>query len=78
MNHFDVTDLSDVQILGVVLALGLVALAILFGLGTGITYYASCQEAEIYNKLNNTSWTCSDFFWSGSQINNSTSTIHLK
>lgn len=41
-------------------------------------YYASCREAEIYNRLNGTSYTCSDFFWASDQINSSTKTIKVK
>jgi len=41
----------------------------------GMMVYGSCREAQIYNKLNGTTFTCSDFFWAGDQINNGTLTI---
>jgi len=41
-------------------------------------YYASCRESVVFNKLNNTDFTCSDFFWASNQINSNTQTIKLK
>lgn len=41
-------------------------------------YYASCRESAVFNKLNNTDFTCSDFFWASNQINSNTQTIKLK
>ena len=43
-----------------------------------IDYYSSCQEAIIFNELNQTEYTCKDFFWAREQINSSTQTIKLK
>ena len=40
-------------------------------------YYSSCREARVYNMQNNTTYTCSDFFWAGEQINSQTQTIRL-
>jgi hypothetical protein len=40
-------------------------------------YFSSCQEARIYNQLNGTNYTCSDFFWAGDQINSQSQTIKL-
>jgi uncharacterized membrane protein len=50
--------------------------AALCALGVSIDYYASCWKADIFNKMNNTSWSCWDFYWAGSQINNQTITVH--
>ena len=40
-------------------------------------YYSSCREAKIYNQQNETNYSCSDFFWAGSQINLQSQTIRL-
>lgn len=40
-------------------------------------YYSSCKEAKIFNNQNGTTWTCSDFFWAGKQINSQTQSINL-
>lgn len=42
-----------------------------------IGWYSSCKEAEVYNKINGTSFTCSDFFWAAGQINTQSQTIKL-
>lgn len=46
--------------------------SVLFG------YYRACKEAGVFNKINSTEYTCSDFFWASKQINNNTQTIKLK
>lgn len=43
-----------------------------------VSYYSSCKQAKVYNKINNTEFTCSDFFWASQQINSQTQTINLK
>lgn len=62
-----------------------IILVLLLTLGGGIaailvpiSWHQSCRQAEIYNRLNGTGWTCSDFFWAGDQINSSSSTVQLK
>ena len=40
-------------------------------------YISSCKQANVYNTKNQTSYSCSDFFWAGSQINSQTQTINL-
>lgn len=51
-------------------------IAVLCAMGFGLDYYVSCHKAEIFNRLHQTAWTCSDFFWAGDQINSQTITIH--
>ena len=41
-------------------------------------YYSSCEEVRIFNKLNQTEYTCLDFVYAREQINNNTQTIKLK
>ena len=43
-----------------------------------LDYYSSCQKAIIFNELNQTEYTCQDFFWAGDQINSNTQIIKLK
>ena len=43
----------------------------------GLTWFQSCRQADVYNRINNTSWSCSDFFWAGKQINSQNQTIKL-
>jgi len=50
----------------------------LFGIISIPTYYGSCKQADVYNKQNKTSYTCSDFFWADNQINQQVQTINLK
>jgi hypothetical protein len=52
-------------------------LSLIFGTIATIHYKSSCVAAKIYNPKHNTNYTCSDFFWAGEQINQSTSTINL-
>lgn len=40
-------------------------------------WVSSCKSAQIYNRINNTSFSCSDFFWASAQINSQTQTIKL-
>lgn len=41
-------------------------------------WYGSCVQASVYNKINNSSFTCSDFFWASEQINSNTQTFKIK
>ncbi len=62
------------------LALGLLILIILFII-VGIpfiAYYSACREASIYNKRNETNYSCSDFFWAKDQINQGTRSLELE
>lgn len=43
-----------------------------------LAYYSSCRQAEVFNSTNNTTYSCSDFFWASNQINNNTQTLKLK
>lgn len=43
-----------------------------------VVWKSACVKAGIYNKINNTTYTCSDFFWAHDQINSNTQTIKLK
>lgn len=56
---------------GVVVAV----IATVIGIGIGASYYAACRQAEMFNQINGTEWTCSDFFWAGEQINSQTITV---
>ena len=40
-------------------------------------WFSSCRSARIYNQRNNASYTCSDFFWAGDQVNSQSQTIKL-
>jgi len=42
------------------------------------SYYSSCKQANVFNGINNTTYSCSDFFWASNQINTNTQTIKLK
>jgi len=42
-----------------------------------LSYISSCKQVNVYNTKNQTSYSCSDFFWAGSQINSQTQTINL-
>ncbi len=43
-----------------------------------VDYYSSCREAKIFNAQNQTNYTCSDFFWAQTQINQQIQTIKLQ
>lgn len=55
----------------------MIIIAVLFLL-IGIPYFVSCKEAGVFNKINGTNYSCSDFFWAREQINTQTQTIKLK
>jgi len=52
-----------------------VFVGVVVGVVVGVAYYGSCREAAIFNQLNGTSWTCSDFMWASDQINSQTITV---
>lgn len=41
-------------------------------------WISSCHQAKLFNLKNNTSYTCSDFFWASEQINTQIQTIKLE
>lgn len=41
------------------------------------SFFSSCYSAKVYNKINNTTWTCTDFFFAANQINSNTQTLKL-
>lgn len=45
---------------------------------TFILIFSNHRKAEIYNQINETNYTMSDFFWAEDQINSQTQTINLK
>lgn len=55
-----------------VAALGLITAVIV-----GLAFYSAGREAAIYNNINGTTWTASDFFWAGRQINAGTGTVNV-
>lgn len=62
----------------VLIILIMVALTIIIGTPlVMVGHYQSCREAETYNKINGTNWSCSDFFWSSRQINTNTRTVKI-
>lgn len=61
-----ITDIDDVSRLVDLIWLGLF---ILFLMSIPfIFYYSTCKRAEVLNQLNNTSYTCSQFFWAEDYI----------
>ena len=56
--------------------IGIFAFCVITGVSIG--WKSACVSADIYNRQNNTSWTCDDFFWAGTQINSSSQTIKIK
>lgn len=44
---------------------------------TLLFYYSACQQAAMYDRLHGATFSCSDFFWAGDQINSRTQTIEL-
>jgi len=42
-----------------------------------ILLFSHHKEAEMYNSLNGTNYTMSDFLWAGDQINSQSQTIKL-
>lgn len=73
--------MSDFFIEKVLLALGLLLIIVTIGGLLSlpfVIYKSSCVSAKLYNSQNNTSYTCSDFFWASEQINSQTQTIKIK
>ena len=50
----------------------------IFILSITADYFSSCKKASVYNVINKTNYSCSDFFWAGDQINSQTQTIKIK
>jgi hypothetical protein len=67
--------MSDGLVIFLIVFVSALLVSALIGVGVGIDYYISCRQAEMFNQLNGTTWTCSDFFWVGDQINSRTITI---
>jgi len=67
-----------IKIFGEFTVCAIIVLAIIFGTLSIPFYYGSCRSAEIYNKTNNTDYTCSDFFWASKQINSNSQTLKIK
>ena len=51
---------------------------IFFATITIFCIYGASKQAKIYNIINNTNFTTSDFFWASEQINTQSQTINLK
>lgn len=75
MNKKQYTDIIDIFI---ILASVVLAIITLLSPFIAIAYYSSCQEAKIFNELNQTEYTCQDFFWAKDQINTQVQTIRLE
>lgn len=74
MNKKQYIDIIDIFIILASVVLAIITLSPFIA----IVYYSSCQEAKIFNELNQTEYTCQDFFWAKDQINSSTQIIKLK
>lgn len=68
---------SDIKEFGEMALLYIVLVIILLALIAIPSFFISCKQAEIYNKRNNTNYTCSDFFWAEDQINKQTQQIEI-
>ncbi len=66
----------DKASMGIIIYLAVIIGAIIF-VPFGV-YYSSCRKAEVYNKIEETDFTCSDFFWAESQIRSNSQLIELK
>ena len=71
---YDDYSLSGIGVVVLVSSLFILMMGLVFGAG----YKSACVRASIYNKQNQTEYTCSDFFWAESQINSQTQTIKIK
>jgi len=53
--------------------LGIICAFVLAGIVIALCWVAlwktACSDAKIFNQVKGTSYTCSDFWWSASQIN---------
>lgn len=72
MNKEDILDMIEI-IIGIAVFMIIVVSPFI-----AIEYYSSCQEAKIFNELNQTEYTCSEFFWAKDQINTQVQTIRLE
>ena len=43
---------------------------IVFSLLYPALLFISCKKVEVYNRINNTTYSCSDYLWASDQINN--------
>lgn len=50
---------------------------VIFAIGVLLGWTQACKQASIFNRINNTAFSCSDFFWAADQINAQTQTIKL-
>ena len=69
-----IKDFLDYHIFAVII----ITISVVIIGGASFLIYKSCdRQAEIYNKINRTNYTTSDFFWASEQINQQTQTIKL-
>jgi len=61
----------------IVVIMLLTVLGLLCGIFPAL-YYSSCREAEVFNEKYETDYTCGDFFWARSQINQQIQIIKLE
>lgn len=50
-------------VIPILLVIGLITAVV-----TTVVYYGSCKKANYYNKISGASYSCSDIFWAGRQI----------
>jgi len=67
-----------IEIVLPILLMFIIMAGLVFGFICCVGYFQSSKEAEIYNRLNGTNFSASDFFWASSQINSQTQTINIK
>lgn len=67
----------DSFFVGVILPMT-VFMIIIISIGLLFSWKSSCISAKLYNSQNDTSYTCSDFFWASEQINSQSQTINIK
>ena len=60
---------------GWIMSVAFLAVMVLIGYAM---WHSSCVSADIYDRQNGAHWSCSDFFWTGDQINTQSQTIKLK
>ncbi len=56
----------------------IIIMSALFTLAILLCVKVSCVSSKVYNEQYGTSFSCSDFFWAGDQINSQTSTIKIR
>lgn len=68
-------DIKDIlRVMATVMILPIIGLILL----TPLFYFNSCTKASVYNKINQTEFTCWEFFWAEDQINSNSQTIKIK